>query len=287
MRFKGWLAAMVVAAVAMPAIGKGSPRVVKEAAPLDVSDWIGADSYPLAAIRAGEQGRVVAIVAVDATGHPTRCRIDVSLGSPTLEEGTCALILARGRFTPARDAKDRAIASEVTFPIHWVLPEDGDNRQSSGPVDAATIMTIASDDTIAGCEIVVDGKPQATDLTRCGGPGFNPAALRANLKVVGSFRMRLDFMIRNGDTPPPTPVVPVGSRLLSMREARQTVGANGVPTNCTVAISGEWAEEAKEYPRPTVCDSGQHFIPARDKDGVNKAAQVLVAEWTTLLPPAN
>ncbi|MEH3104745.1 MAG: energy transducer TonB [Sphingomonas phyllosphaerae] len=248
---------------------------------------MGADNYPPAAIRAGEQGRVVAIVAVDATGHPTGCRIDISIGSPTLEKGTCDLILARGRFTPARDAKDRAIASEVTFPIRWVLPEDGDNRQPSGPVDFATIMTIAADDTIAGCEIIADGKPQTGDLTRCGGSGFNPAGLRASLKVAGRFRMRSDFVIRNGDTPPPMPAVPVGSRLLSMREARQTVDASGVPTNCTVAISGEWAEEAKKYPRPTACDSGQHFIPARDKDGVNKAARVLVAEWTTLLPPSN
>ncbi|VXC56240.1 conserved hypothetical protein [Sphingomonas sp. 8AM] len=287
MRMKGWMAALVVAAAAMPTWGNSTPRVAKEAAPLDVANWMGADNYPPAAIRAGEQGRVVAIVAVDATGHPTACRIDVSIGSPTLEKGTCALILARGRFTPARDAKDRAIASEVTFPIRWVLPGDGDNRQPSGPLDFATIMTIAADDTIAGCEIIVDGKPQTTDLTRCGGPDFKPAGLRASLKVVGSFQMRSDFVIRNGETPPSMPALTVGGRLLSMREARQSVDTNGVPTNCTVAVSGEWAEEAKKYPRSTACDSGQRFIPPRDKDGAYKAAQVLVAEWTTLLPSPN
>lgn len=189
MRFKGRAAAMVVAAVAMPAIGKDAPRLARPAQALDLGRWFGADNYPPSAIRAREQGRVIAIVSVDATGHPTACRIDVSTGSPALDDGTCHIALTKGRFEPARDAKGRAIAAETILPVRWVLPEDGDDRLSSGPNDFTSIMTIGADDTIIGCEMIVDGKPQPADIPRCGGEGFDPAGVRASLKVVGSFRM--------------------------------------------------------------------------------------------------
>ncbi|WP_341207757.1 energy transducer TonB [uncultured Sphingomonas sp.] len=277
------MTALVVAA-AVPAVGKDAPRVVTEAVPLDVGEWLGFDSYPPAAIRAGEQGRVVAIVTIDATGHPSACRIDISIGSPVLEKGTCDVVLSKGKFAPARDAKGRAVASEMTMPVRWVLPGEGDYPLPSDPNDFTNITTIASDDTIIGCESLVNGKLQSNDLARC---GLNPAGLRANVKVVGSYRLRSDFLIRNGDTPPPMPAAPLASRLLSLREARQTVDVEGVPTNCTMTFSGEWAEEQMRHPVPTACDAGQRFQPVRDKNGVPKPAHVLVVDRTTLLPPPN
>ncbi len=284
MRIKGWMAALVVAAAAMPAAGKDSPRVVKAAVPIDIGEWLGADNYPPSAIRAGEQGRVVAIVSIDATGRPTACRIDISIGSPALEKGTCDVLLAKGKFEPARDAKGRAVASEMTMPVRWVLPGEADYPLPSESNDFINITTIAADDTIIGCESLVNGKLQSNDLNRC---GFNPAGLRANVKAVGSYRLQSEFLIRNGDTPPPMPAAPVASRLLSLRETRQTVDAAGVPTNCTVALSGDWAAEQKRHPMRTACDTGQRFLPVRGEDGLPKAAHVLVVDRTTLLPPPN
>ncbi len=284
MRAMGWMTVLVVAAAAVPAAGKDAPRVVKEAVPVNVGEWLGADNYPASAIRAGEQGRVVAIVSIDATGHPTACRIDISIGSPALEKGTCDVVLAKGQFEPARDARGRAVASAMTMPVRWVLPGEGDYPLPSEVHDFTSIMTIAADDTIIGCESLVDGKLQSNCLTRC---GFNPAGLRANVKAVGSYRLQSDFLIRNGDTPPPTPAAPAASRLLSLRETRQSVDPEGVPTHCTVAFGGEWAEEQKRHPVPTACDAGQRFLPVRGKDGVPKGAHVLVVDRMTLLPPAN
>lgn len=274
MRMKAWMGALFVAAAAMPAAAKDSPRVVKAAVPIDIGEWLGPDNYPPSAIRAGEHGRVVAIVSIDATGHPTACRIDISIGSPALEKGTCDVVLAKGKFEPARDAKGRAIASEMTMPVRWVLPGQADYLLPSETNDFINITTIAADDTIIGCESLVTGKLQSNDLTRC---GFDPAGLRANVKAVGVYRLQSEFLIRNGDTPP-MPAAPVGSRLLSLRETRQTVDAAGVPTNCTVVLSGEWAEEQKRHPMRTACDTGQRFLPVRGADGLPKAAHVLVID---------
>lgn len=287
MRIKGWMAALFVAAAAMPAAGKDSPRVVKAAVPIDIGEWLGADNYPPSAIRAGEQGRVVAIVSIDATGHPTACRIDISIGSPALEKGTCDVVLAKGKFEPARDAKGRAVASEMTMPVRWVLPEDGDNRQPSGPIDFVHIATVGADDSILRCEISVDGRPQATAPEQCGG-GDDRAELRRRLKLSGPYRMRMDVAVRHGDTPPPLPGTPAAGRLLTVHEVRQTIDSDGVPSHCTVAIvGGDWAEEARKYLDKTPCETGQRFFPVRDKDGATKPAQVLVATWVTLLPAPN
>lgn len=288
MRTIGWMTALVVAAAAaMPAMGKDAPRVVKEAVPLAVGEWLGADNYPPAAIRAGEQGRVVAVVTIDATGHPTACRIDISIGSPVLEKGTCDVVLAKGKFEPARDAKGRAVASTLTLPVRWVLPEDGDNRQPSGPFDLTHIATIAADDSIIRCEITVDGKPQPAAAEQCGGAG-DRAELRRRLKLSGPYRMRMDVAIRNADTPPPLPAAPGTGRLLTVYEAREAIDADGVPSHCTIAVvGGDWAEEARKYLDKTPCETGQRFFPVRGKDGAPKPAQVLIATWLTLLPPPN
>lgn len=281
------MTALVVVAAAVPAVGKDAPRVAKEAVPLDVGEWLGADNYPPAAIRAGEQGRVVAVVSLDATGHPTACRIDVSIGSPVLEKGTCDIVLAKGKFEPSRDAKGRAIASTFILPVRWVLPEDGDNRKTVGPIDLIHIVSVGADDAIVNCETSVDGKAQPTAPEQCGGPG-DRAELRGRLKVSGPYRMRMDVAIRNGDTPPPLPPAPVTGRLLTLHEARQAVDADGSPSNCTVVVAaGEWAEEARKHLDKTPCESGQRFFPARGKDGAAKAVQVLIVSRVTLLPPPN
>lgn len=281
------MTALVVVAAAVPAVGKDAPRVAKEAVPLDVGEWLGADNYPPAAIRAGEQGRVVAVVSLDATGHPTACRIDISIGSPVLEKGTCDVVLAKGKFEPARDAKGRALASTLTLPVRWVLPEDGDNRQPSGPVDLVHIVTVGADDSIIRCEITVDGKPQVTSSEQCGGPG-DRVEVRRRLKLAGPYRVRMDVAIRHADAPPPLPPAPATGRLLTLHEARQAIDAEGMPSNCTVAVvGGEWGEEARKYIDKTPCETNQRFLPVRGKDGLPKPAQVLVATWVTLLPPPN
>lgn len=81
------------------------------------------DSYPAAAIRANEQGRVVARLRVDETGTPVECRILTSSGSTSLDGATCGIALDRVRFDPARDARGVAKPSFFTLPVTWRLPD--------------------------------------------------------------------------------------------------------------------------------------------------------------------
>lgn len=83
----------------------------------------GADAYPAEAIRAGQQGRTVAKLTVDASGTPIRCTVTTSGGSRALDRATCGTTLARVRFEPARDDRGAPISSEFTLPVRWVLPE--------------------------------------------------------------------------------------------------------------------------------------------------------------------
>lgn len=288
MRALGYMMAASLFATPVAGWSKEVPQQATEAVPIDIGSWIGPDNYPPEAIRAGEQGRVVAIVSIDAAGHPTACRIDVSIGSPALERGTCATVLANGRFEPARDARGRAIASEMTLPIRWVLPSEEDTRPPSGPWDTIHIITIDADDTVLNCKVTVNGKPQSTTLADCGRPGGSPAELRERLKITGRYSMRMDVAIRHGDTPPPVPPIPLAGRLLASYEARQIVDAEGVPSGCTVTvIAGEQAEEARKHLEKTPCERGVRFFPPKGSDGTPKAANVLIATWITLLPASN
>ncbi len=94
------------------------------------------DVYPAAAIRAGEQGRVVARLRIDETGTPVECQIVTSSGSTSLESATCGIALNRVRFDPARDARGAAKASYYTLPVTWKLPDrasDGGRGRMGSP----------------------------------------------------------------------------------------------------------------------------------------------------------
>lgn len=82
------------------------------------------DSYPPEAIRRGEQGRVVALLNVDAGGSTTSCVVKASSGSRSLDRATCDIVVAGVRFEPARDGRGVAIGSTYILPVRWVLPKD-------------------------------------------------------------------------------------------------------------------------------------------------------------------
>ncbi|MBY8827844.1 energy transducer TonB [Hephaestia mangrovi] len=84
--------------------------------------WFDPDSYPPTALRAGEEGSVRVKVAVDSDGVPIRCRVVQSSGYADLDQGTCDIVMRRGRFVPATDAAGHAIpAISDSFRIRWQL----------------------------------------------------------------------------------------------------------------------------------------------------------------------
>ena len=64
--------------------------------------------YPREAIRAWPRnGRVFVAVRVQLDGRATDCKINRSSGNPGIDADTCRLVMAKVRFTPARDERGR------------------------------------------------------------------------------------------------------------------------------------------------------------------------------------
>ena len=88
----------------------------------DVRAVFRADDYPTAAMEAGDQGTVQTELTIDSDGRVGRCTITQSSGHRSLDEATCSILQQRARFTPARDAESRPVASRVTTPpVSWRL----------------------------------------------------------------------------------------------------------------------------------------------------------------------
>lgn len=104
---------------------QASAVVPTHAKPIDPAGWITSGDYSVDALRAKEQGPVAFMLAVGADGVPTKCEITTSSGSPSLDSGTCALLLQRARFTPARDAAGQPAEGVFRSRINWKIPQGG------------------------------------------------------------------------------------------------------------------------------------------------------------------
>jgi len=84
--------------------------------------WFGPDSYPLDALRSGEEGRVRVKVAIDSNGAPIGCHVAQSSGYPALDDGTCNVVMAQGHFVPGADRAGQAVAAIWESPgVVWKL----------------------------------------------------------------------------------------------------------------------------------------------------------------------
>ncbi len=83
--------------------------------------WIPMDAYPPAAKASAEEGRVAFTLDVDNAGHVNECKVTKSSESPLLDETTCNLMTANGRFTPPKDKKGKPVASKWSSAVTWRL----------------------------------------------------------------------------------------------------------------------------------------------------------------------
>ena len=143
-----------VAAPKRPAMFRESPGA-----------YFNADAYPPAALRAGEQGRVVARLEIDDTGRVVSCTVTTSSGSASLDQTTCRIALDRISFTPAADRRGRAIASTYILPVRWVLPTGDRFVERMRPVEIAIEQVVDADGQRRSCTFEVNGVQQTTPDT--------------------------------------------------------------------------------------------------------------------------
>lgn len=81
------------------------------------------NDYPTEAWQTGQTGVVGVLIWIEADGRVSTCEITNTNAAPVLQQKTCEVLKARGRFTPARDARGLPIRAPATAHINWVLPD--------------------------------------------------------------------------------------------------------------------------------------------------------------------
>lgn len=96
----------------------GSAKIVKTPVPLvSPARFVEAEDYPDRAI--GESGKTVVVMLIDEAGSVKDCIVEVHSGVATIDAQTCAVILKRARYKPARDASDKAIKGTHRLSFVW------------------------------------------------------------------------------------------------------------------------------------------------------------------------
>lgn len=160
---------LVAAQPAAPPPAPPSPARIMEPARAGqpLATLFSMDDYPNEAFRAGASGTVEFTLTVDRRGQPTRCFIRSSSGNAALDRATCDILMARARFTPARDAAGNAVEDLVAQRVRWVLPAEGDWRLPFAPTLTFTEMHVAADGAIQCRERLNAFNYEVTD-ERCG-----------------------------------------------------------------------------------------------------------------------
>jgi protein TonB len=86
--------------------------------------YVSEDDYPADAIMAGAEGTVTARYTIGRDGRVTQCEAVKSSGHASLDAVTCAILLNRFVFRPARDARGRRIEEVRQQRMIWRLPPD-------------------------------------------------------------------------------------------------------------------------------------------------------------------
>lgn len=118
--------------------------------------FFGQDDYPPEAMRAGQEGRVVARLEIDSTGKVVSCTVTTSSGSTPLDQKTCQIALEKVSFTPAVDRKGRAIAASYPLSVRWVLPT-GPQEVGNLPLEVRMEQTVSVDSSgeVVACNTVM------------------------------------------------------------------------------------------------------------------------------------
>lgn len=113
-----FLIGLLASIAAQPAV----PPVPAVRAQTDLGDYFRQSLYPPEALWNREEGIVRFEVDVRRNGRVDSCRVTGSSGSRALDDVTCAIMVDRSRFTPARDADGKRVADRFAARVEWRLP---------------------------------------------------------------------------------------------------------------------------------------------------------------------
>ena len=116
---------MLTLVMMLAASSAGEDRSTPPRAASDETTWVTTEDYPEEAWRQGFVGVSHVRLAVDIHGTVSDCVVIKTSGTADLDTAACTALRARARFTPARDARGRAIAGTYTKRVRWQIPGRG------------------------------------------------------------------------------------------------------------------------------------------------------------------
>lgn len=150
-----------------------------------LQSYFSSDDYPPVALERGAQGTVHFRLQIDAQGRVTGCRVTRSSSDAALDAATCAILLGRARYVPARDVAGRPVRSGDWGRVTWRLPPPSPGRPFARLV---TISRLSSDG--AGrldCVVTTNGVVEAdVGPSHCGelaGIGANELLRQAPVPI--------------------------------------------------------------------------------------------------------
>jgi len=90
----------------------------------DERSFFSSSDYPQSAVTSGAIGDIEAILNIDDTGKAVGCRLNQESGHKDLDQTTCAILMRRARYVPAKDRQGNPMAAPVLLTIVWMLPTD-------------------------------------------------------------------------------------------------------------------------------------------------------------------
>lgn len=84
--------------------------------------WLSDRDYPAGALKRREEGTVGFRLLISPTGQVGRCDVTQSSNSADLDAATCAMIVGRSRFKPARDETGQPSYNLYSGHLSWTLP---------------------------------------------------------------------------------------------------------------------------------------------------------------------
>lgn len=82
--------------------------------------WISYEDYPREQLTKAISGIVRFRLDVGLDGLPTKCVVQASYSAPEFERATCAILMKKARFEPAKDANGASVASYWVSSVKWL-----------------------------------------------------------------------------------------------------------------------------------------------------------------------
>ncbi len=146
-------------------------------------NWINPDDYPRAALEYEMEGVTGFRLFIDPIGKVDRCQIISGSGFDVLDEATCERLTEQGKFTPARDGKNRAVPDIWTSRVVWRMPYTDPQPLREGT--GVATLTIDRLGVVTGCVVKIKAPDVETSQDQCWDTDEMPRTVGLELRGYG------------------------------------------------------------------------------------------------------